>query len=93
MATSKSSKLENVITGITGGIQLATVIEGNVVPVVVGIVKGIKAKMQGQVIEYTVVLTVGQQENDDAQNNYQASLDAINAERAKSGLPPIVSGT
>lgn len=84
-----TSKIENVITAITGGIQLATVVEGQVVPVVVGIVKGIKAKMQGQVIEYTVVLTVGQQENDDAQNNYQASLDAINAERAKAGLPPL----
>lgn len=85
-----SSKVSNWVTALTGGLQLVSVVEGQAIPVVVGIISAIRAKMKGEVIEYTVVLTVGQQELDDAQINYQASLDAINAERAKAGLPPLM---
>jgi len=87
-----SSKVTNWITALTGGLQLASVVEGQAIPVIIGIIQAIKAKMKGDVIEYTIVLQVGQSELDDAQVNYQASLDAINAERLKAGLPPLAVG-
>lgn len=81
----------NVLNSIAGTVQLATVVEGVVLPVVIGIVKDVKAYLNEKGdIEYSVVLTTGHQDVQDTLKATADTLTAINEERAKAGLAPLV---
>lgn len=78
------------ISGITGAIQLGLVVEGQVVPIIVGAVKSIKAFLnESGEVEFTVALAKGEADIQDGVKAFQDSLALINAERAKAGLDPI----
>lgn len=79
----------NFLTGLTGVLQLGLVTEGQVVPVIIGTIKEIKVLTQGQIIEYSVALTTGADELQKASDNFTATVDLINEEKRKAGLPPL----
>ena len=80
------------LNGLNGEIQIGLVIADTVVPLIVGAVKDVKAFLndQGQ-IEFSVAVTQGQADLAGAIADLTATLQEINAERAKANppLPPI----
>jgi hypothetical protein len=83
--------LTKVLESINGILQLATLAEGVAVPLIAGIVKDVKASVnrnEGSV-EYTVVISVGQEEAQAAVDSFTSALKRINDEREKDGLPPL----
>jgi len=83
------SKLTDILTKITGDIVLASSIEGQIVPIVIGTVKEVKVLLEGETIEYTVALSTGADNLTQAANNFQKAIDLINAQRTIAGLPPL----
>lgn len=84
------SGVTDTLNSINGVIQLATVVEGVALPVIVGVVKDVKAFLNaGGEIEYTVVITTGHQNVQDTLAATTDSLTKINAERVTAGLPPL----
>ena len=79
----------DLVTTITGDIQLAMLVEGAVVPVIIGAVKSIQKLVEGETITYTVVLTTGKANLDASAANFTSAIQLINTERAKVGLPPL----
>ena len=78
------------LTNLNGEIQLALLIGDKLVPIIVGAVKDIKSFLnETQEIEYTVVITTGQQNNQSTIDSATTALNEINAERTKAGLPPL----
>ena len=78
-----------VLSKIVGIIQLAALVEGNVLPIVIGTVTEVKALLQGQTITYTVAIQTGLENLDSADASFQQSLEKINQERRDAGLPPL----
>ena len=87
-------KVEDILTKFAGQVQIAALIEGTVVPIIIGTVKSIKVALQGQAVEYTVAITTGEVNLQQAANNFSEALRKINIERAKAGLAPLeIPGT
>lgn len=82
------SSASDVLNKITGVVQIGALVEGNVVPIIIGTVKEVQSLIQGETIEYTVALSTGQDQLNTAAQNFTAALEAINAERAKA-VPPL----
>ena len=80
---------KDFIESLSGDIQLGLLVEGEVVPVVIGAIKGIKKLVQGETVTYTVAITTGNQNLDAAATNFTSALELINEERAKQGLSPV----
>lgn len=84
----------DVLNNINGVVQLATIVEGAVLPIVVGTIKEVKAFLtESGTIEYSVVLETGHQNVQDTLAATTEGLTIINEERAKAGLPPLVIPT
>jgi hypothetical protein len=83
--------LTKTLQNINGILQLATFAEGIAVPLIAGIVKEVKAAVNqsDNSVEYTVVISVGQEEAQAAVDSFTSALKRINNEREKEGLPPL----
>lgn len=81
--------LTDVLQNISGEVQLFSLVEGTLVPIIIGTVKEIKTLVQGQTIEYTVAITTGIDKLTDAEAKFKTALQNINTERAKAGLTPL----
>jgi hypothetical protein len=83
------NNLSKVLTNINTGVSIATTVSGVLTPVISGIVKGV-SQVDSQTFQVTISL--GNQNLDEAHQNFSDSLAAINAERAAANppLPPIV---
>ena len=79
----------NTLANITGMIQLGLMVEGQVVPVIIGAVKDVKMLIEGETIEYTVAITTGKTNLDAAETNFKQALEAINTELVAAGKPPL----
>ncbi len=77
------------VNTIAGDIQIASMVEGNLVPLIIGTVKEVQVLRQGQTIEYTLAISTGQEQLTQAAQNFTDALTLINQERAKAGLPPL----
>jgi uncharacterized protein YkwD len=87
-----SSALGSVLSGLTEANQiivLATQVGSVLVPVIKGTVAEIKHLVQGETISYQVVIQTGDQNIADANQAAFDTIDLVNAERAKAGLPPL----
>lgn len=75
---------------VNGELVLAVQVAGLLKPIIVGVVKQIKqAVSPTQEIEYTVVLTTGQDKLDKIIDLTDVDLDEINAELTRLGHPPL----
>ena len=83
------SDANDVLNKITGVVQIAALVEGNVVPIIIGAVKSVESFIQGETIEYTVALSTGKDQLTQATQNFTDALTLINTERANAGLPPL----
>jgi len=79
----------SILESIAGDVQLAALVGGQVVPIIIGTVTAVKVLLQGETIEYTVALSTGADRLDSAATNFQRAIDLINAERTVAGLPPL----
>lgn len=86
--------LVNTLNNITGDIQLGMNVGGLVIPIVIGTVKNIIAKLNesGQ-IEFTVALDTGSQDIAAGLQSFKDALAAANAELVKDGKPPLPDPT
>lgn len=85
LTSSTSSNLTNINNEVTLGITLA----GQLLPLVTGIVKDVKSRQTKNAMEYTIVISTGQENLKEAASNFQASLDEINTELAKQSAPQV----
>jgi hypothetical protein len=88
-APTTASKILSVLSSLNGEVQLGIAVGGVVVPAIVGVIKDIKQAISGdgQTIEYTVVITQGQDVLDAVENTEASDITGINAELTRLGLP------
>jgi hypothetical protein len=79
----------DILGEVGQGVSVAIPIAGVLIPVITGVVKFIKSKINAQGdVEYTVIVTTGQAELKQSRVDFTDALDAINAERVRQGLEP-----
>lgn len=85
-----AGKFLSALSLVNGELVLAVQVAGLLKPIIVGVVKQIKqAVSPTQEIEYTVVLTTGQDKLDAIIDLTGNDLDEINAELVRLGHPPL----
>lgn len=83
------SKTADILNNLTGDVQIAALVEGTLVPIIIGTVKEVKVLLDGETIDYTLALSTGADNLDKATADFNETLTLINAERAKANLPPL----
>lgn len=85
-----AGKFLSALSLVNGELVLAVQVAGLLKPIIVGVVKQIKqAVSPTQEIEYTVVLSTGQDKLDKIIDLIDTDLDEINAELVRLGHPPL----
>lgn len=88
--TTTAGKFLSALSLVNGELVLAVQVAGLLKPIIVGVVKQIKSAIPpAQEIEYTVVLSMGQDKLDKIIDLTDNDLDEINAELVRLGHSPL----
>lgn len=86
----KTESLISQLTSLDQLVALALQVGGTLAPLIVGIVKRIESvKTPTGDIEYTVVLSIGQDALNKAEASFEDTLASVNAELVRMGKPPL----
>jgi hypothetical protein len=83
------TKVLDTLNAANQTLVLATEVGGVLIPIVKGIATMVRESTEGGSITYTVAITTGIQNLDDADAAYRDVISMVNAERAKAHLPPL----